>query len=171
MRALYDKVHRMSQLGALVWLKWRLFRNSLRTGKAVTTRLASALAMLAALGFSLLVGFGLGSAAYFFASPHAQENAELSKFAGGALAFFFLVFSFVYLMWAVVPLGLEGGSRFEPRRMMLYPISLGKLFAVDLLSELTNLSSVFAVPVVAGVALGAGLALRGVGRALVLAAL
>src|SRR5918911_195116 len=84
MRALYDKVHRMSQLGALVWLKWRLFRNSLRTGKAVTTRLASALAMLAALGFSLLVGFGLGSAAYFFASPHAQENAELSKFAGGA---------------------------------------------------------------------------------------
>ena len=161
----------MSQLAALVWLKWRLFRNSLRTGKAVGTRLASALAMLAALAFSLLVAFGLGSAAYFFASPHAREHAELSKFAGGALAFFFLVFSFVYLMWAVVPLGLEGGSRFEPRRMMLYPVSLVKLFAVDMVSELTSLSSVFAVPAVAGLALGAGLALKGVGRALLLAAL
>lgn len=159
----------MSQLWALVWLKWRLFRNSVRTRRAVAGRVAGALAALAALGFSLAVAAGLGAAAYFISSPAAQSDPELAKLAGSGYVFFLFALTFVYLMWAVVPLGLEGGSRFEPRRMLLYPVSLGKLFAVDLLSELANLSSIFAVPVVAAVCLGAGLARGEVWRACVLA--
>src|SRR5918993_3677798 len=161
----------MSQLGALVWLKWRLFRNSMRSRKAVAGRLASALATLAALAFSLAVAAGLGAAAYFVSSPAAREDPELSQLTGGAFVFFLFALTFVYLMWAVVPLGLEGGSRFEPRRMLLYPVSLGKLFAVDLLSELTNLSSIFAIPVVGAICLGAGLARGATARAAGLAAL
>jgi predicted permease len=161
----------MSQLRALVWLKWRLFRNSMRSRKAVKGRLASALATLAALAFSLAVAAGLGSAAYFVSSPAAGENPELSRLTGGGFVFFLFALTFVYMMWAVVPLGLEGGSRFEPRRLLLYPVSLPKLFAVDLVSELTNLSSIFAVPIVAAVCVGAGLGRGAVVPSLGLAAL
>lgn len=158
----------MSQLAALVWLKWRLFRNSLRTRKAVAGRVAGALAALAALLVSLGVSAGMGAAAYFISTPSARESAELQQLAGSGFVFFIFALTFAYLMWAVVPLGLEGGSRFEPRRMLLYPVSLRKLFAVDLLSELTNLSSIFAVPVVLAICLGAGLARGAAGRALLL---
>lgn len=161
----------MSQLRALVWLKWRLFRNSLRSRNAAASKFASALATLAGLALSLTVAAGLGMASYFLASPHTGDAEELSKLAGGAVLFFTLAASFIYLMWAVVPLGLEGGSRFEPRRMLLYPISLPKLFAVDMVSELTNLSSVFAVPVVLAMGLGAGLAQGEAARGLAVGAL
>ena len=161
----------MSQLGALVWLKWRLFRNSLRSRRAAASRIASLLATFAGLALSLVVASGAGAAAYLLSSPRVRESAEFSKFAGGDVLFFTLAASFIYLMWAVVPLGLEGGSRFEPRRMLLYPISLPKLFAVDLLSELTNLSSIFAIPVVLALGLGAGLAQAQAARGLLIAAL
>ncbi len=161
----------MSQLGALVWLKWRLFRNSLRSRKAAASKFASLAGMFAGLALSLMVALGAGAAAYFLSSPHARESEEFAKLAGGATLFFTLTLTFIYLMWAVVPLGLEGGSRFEPRRMLLYPISLRKLFAVDLLSELTNLSSIFAVPVVLALGLGAGLAQGRTARALLIALL
>jgi hypothetical protein len=161
----------MSQLAALVWLKWRLFRNSLRTRKAVAGRLAGALAALVSFAVSLIVAAGLGTAAYYISSPSARMDPELQRLAAGGFVFFLFAFTFVYLMWAVVPLGLEGGSRFEPRRMLLYPVSLGKLFAVDLVSELTNLSSIFAVPVVVAICMGAGLARGAVGRAAGLAVL
>jgi len=39
----------MSQLLTLIWLKWRLLRNSLRSSKAVVNRVASILGMLIAL--------------------------------------------------------------------------------------------------------------------------
>ena len=40
----------MSQLLTLIWLKWRLLRNSLRSSKAVVNKAASLLGMLVALG-------------------------------------------------------------------------------------------------------------------------
>ena len=54
----------MSQLLTLIWLKWRLLRNSLRSSKAVVNKIASVLGMLVALALSLAVALGLGVAAY-----------------------------------------------------------------------------------------------------------
>src|SRR6187431_1453981 len=60
----------MSQLRTLIWLKWSLFRHSLRKSKAVVNRIATLLAMLAALALALLIALGLGFAAYALTSPH-----------------------------------------------------------------------------------------------------
>ncbi|HVF27787.1 MAG TPA: hypothetical protein VM943_06085 [Pyrinomonadaceae bacterium] len=150
----------MFQFRALVWLKWRLFRNALRSRKAAVNRAASALGTLASLVVALLFATGLGFATYFLTSP---ENFDApTGFARVELAgFLFLlsVFAFVYLLWAIVPLGVGGGgSQFDPARLLLYPISFRKLFTVDVLSELTSLGTIFAVPIVLAVSFAAGLA-------------
>ncbi len=150
----------MFQFRALIWLKWRLFRNALRSRKAAVSRLASALGTLASLVLALLFAMGLGFATYFLTSP---DNFDATTgFARAELAgFLFLlsVFAFVYLLWAIVPLGIGGGgSQFDPARLLLYPISFRKLFTIDVLSELTSLGSIFAVPVVLAVSFAAGLA-------------
>jgi hypothetical protein len=67
------------------------------------------------------------------------------------------VFTVAFMMWALMPIALGGGSRFEPTRMLLYPVSLGKLFAFDFLSDLTSLTFLFIAPSL--VALGAGVGL------------
>lgn len=160
----------MSQLLALVWLKWRLFRNSMRSRKAAVGRAASVAGTLAALAFSMLIAASLGVAAYALASLGAQPDAAPSSEAGQTVFLFLLsVFAMLYLMWAVVPLGLGGGGRFDAGLLLLYPVSLKKLFAVDLLSELSSLSSVFAVPLVLAVAAGAGAAVGNLTGALAVA--
>jgi hypothetical protein len=53
----------------------------------------------------------------------------------------------------------------------MYPISLKKLFVIDLVSELTSLSSLFAVPAIVAMAIGAGLATGSLLKALIVAAL
>jgi predicted permease len=146
---------RMSQLWALVWLKWALYRNSMRSRRAVVGKAAALLGMLAGLVVSLLLAGTLGVAAYAFMSPDeaAREQAVFDGFV-----FLFFIFTTAFMMWALMPLALGGGSRFEPGRMLLYPVSLGKLFAFDLLSDLTSLTAVFAVPSIFAMGLGAGLA-------------
>jgi hypothetical protein len=169
-----------AQLGALVWLKWRLFANAVRSRRGAANRAASILGTLAALAVSLLVATGFGVGAYFIilnrsgGGRRAVAAAMARDLATGAsveaLLFLFLFMSMIYLMWAFVPLSLGGGEHFDPGRLLLYPISLRKLFLIDLLSELTSLASIFAAPSVFAIALGAGLARGTVGGALVVAA-
>ncbi|MGB8509082.1 MAG: hypothetical protein WCD76_11915, partial [Pyrinomonadaceae bacterium] len=160
----------MSQLSALVWLKWKLFRNSLRSRKAVVGRVASALGTLAGLLLALSVAGALGYATYAFMSgAHGGGASQSGDAEGSAYLFLLAIFVLLYLMWAIVPLGLGGGAQFDPGRMLLYPVSLGKLFLMDFLSELTSLSTIFAAPVVFGIALGAGLASGQVRAALLVA--
>src|SRR5437868_1845434 len=146
----------MSQLYALVWLKWTLFRNSMRSRKAVVGRVAATLGVLAALALALLVAVGLGAASYFLNSP--GEGVRQEQAARDGFFFLFFIFTTAFMMWALMPLALGGGGRFEPGRLLLYPISLGKLFAFDFLSDLTGLAAVFAVPVTLAMGAGAGLA-------------
>jgi hypothetical protein len=82
-----------------------------------------------------------------------------------------MIFALLYLMWATVPLSLGGGSQFAPGRLLLYPVSLKKLFALDFLSELTSIGAIFAVPIILATALGAGLAVGGLLMALFAAVL
>jgi hypothetical protein len=70
------------------------------------------------------------------------------------------MFGLIYLMWATVPLSIGGSKQFDAGKLLMYPITLRKLFAVDFVSELTTLHSVFAIPaliaICVGVAFGAG---------------
>lgn len=133
-----------------------MFRNSMRSRRAAVGRAASALGSLMGLVLSLAIALALGFAAYFLSlpDPHLMEG----KGALTGLLFIFFIFTVAFLMWATMPLALGGGSRFEPGRMMLYPISLRKLFVFDLISDLTSLASIFAVPLMLALGLGAGLA-------------
>jgi len=156
----------MSQLWALVWLKWRLFRNSLRSKRAVAGRVASALGLLAALVLSMLVAAGLLVAGYALVRMGDRVEVE----AGSGYLLLFILVTVIFMTWALTPVALGGGGRFEPSRMLLYPVSLRKLFVFDFVSDLTSLTTIFAVPGVFGLGVGAGVATGRVGAALVVSA-
>lgn len=165
----------MSQLLTLIWLKWRLLRNSLRSSKAVVNKVASALGMLLAFAFSLGVSLVLGIVAYFISQPDAwakflnrSANYDIPA-AASAEFIFFSIFGFLYLMWATLPLSIGGGKQFDAGKLLMYPITLRKLFAVDFVSELTTLHSVIAIPAILAVAIGAGLGTNNLAIALLAA--
>src|ERR1700752_1125819 len=165
----------MSQLLTLIWLKWRLLRNSLRSSKAVVNKVASILGMLVASLFSLGVALVLGIIAYFISTPGAlrgimQRSATRDIPVAATTEFiFFSIFGFVYLMWATLPLSIGGSKQFDAGKLLLYPITLRKLFAVDFISELTTLHSVFLVPAVIAMCIGAGLGTGNLSSALIAA--
>ncbi|HEX5833750.1 MAG TPA: hypothetical protein VFY34_07850, partial [Pyrinomonadaceae bacterium] len=153
----------MSQLLTLIWLKWRLLRNSLRSSKAVVNKVASLLGMVLALLFSLVLALVLGVVSYVISQPGAlssilsRSSARDIPVAATTEFVFFSIFGFLYLMWGTLPLSLGGSKQFDAGKLLLYPITLRKLFAVDFVSELTTLHSVIAVPAILAVAIGAGL--------------
>ena len=158
----------MSQLFALVWLKWTLFRNSMRSRKAAVGRAAATLGSAAGLALALLVAAGLGVASYFLTSP--EGGPHQAQAAREGFLFLFFILTTAFLMWALMPLALGGGGRFEPSRMLLYPVSLGKLFAFDFVSDLTSIVAVFAVPATLALGLGAGLSNGSVAAGLLVSA-
>jgi len=139
-------------------------RNSLRSSKAVANRVASVLGMLLALGLALLLAVALFFAAYFLSRPNAtaemfRRSATARNPAAASGEFiFFTILAFLYLMWASLPLSIGSNKQFDPGRLLMYPISLRKLFAIDFLSEVTTLQSVFALPAIFAMSIGAGLA-------------
>jgi ABC-2 type transport system permease protein len=152
----------MSQLLTLIWLKWRLLRNSLRSSKAVVNKIASLLGMLIAFAFSLVVAVVLGFVAYVISQPESLAHMLRGSppditTAASAEFIFFSIFGFMYLMWATLPLSLGAGKQFDAGKLLLYPITLRKLFLVDFISEFTTLHSVIAVPAILAIAIGAGL--------------
>lgn len=163
----------MSQLRTLIWLKWTLFKNSLRSSKAAVTRIASVLGMLLALAVSLLIAAGLAAAAYALTRPEGlsavlENRSGVPMSAGISAEFiFFTLFAFCYLIWATLPLSTGSGRQFDPGSLLMYPISLKKLFAIDFISELTTLQSIFAIPAILAIGVGAGLGTGMIGRALV----
>jgi hypothetical protein len=123
--------------------------------------------MLAALAFALLMAMGLGIAAYALTSPDLipggldalqAKTSSRSRAIPSAEFIFFSIFAMSYLLWATLPLSIGSSRQFDPGNLLLYPISLRKLFAVDLVSEIASLQSVFAVPAIIAIGVGAGLA-------------
>ena len=166
----------MSQLLTLIWLKWRLLRNSLRSSKAVVNKAASLLAMLLALVLSLVVALILGVVSYALTHPDVLDDAFRDSATrelpiGASTEFiFFSMFGILYLMWATVPLSIGGSKQFDAGKLLMYPITLRKLFAVDFTSELTTLHSVFAVPAALAISIGVGLGSDNLTRSLIVAA-
>lgn len=127
------------------------------------------LGMLAALALALLIAFGLGAAAYALSSPEIMAHVARDGKAEDlppAQFIFFSILSFLYLMWATLPLSIGSSRQFEPGRLLMYPISLRKLFAVDFISETVNLQSIFAIPAIVALGIGAGMGRGNVPRAL-----
>jgi hypothetical protein len=136
----------------------------MRSRKARINQAAAVVGTLVTLGFALLLAIGLGIAAYVLTSELGAAQIEQVRVASrrasdipSAQFILFLIFSFLYLLWATLPLSLGSGGQFDPGRLLMYPIRLGKLFAVDLISELTSLPSLFAVPAIVAMTTGAAL--------------
>ncbi|MEP6636211.1 MAG: hypothetical protein ABJB97_05755 [Acidobacteriota bacterium] len=130
----------------------------------MANRIVSFLGMMLALTFAVVVALGLGVAAYALTAhgvpPDLATGSRASR-AGRELPsvefVFFSVIAFCYLMWATLPLSIGSNRQFDPGRLLLYPISLRKLFAFDFISETVSLQSIFAVPAIMAISLGAGL--------------
>jgi hypothetical protein len=149
----------LEQLRALAWLKWRLFRNAMRSRRAVLNSAAAGAGTMAALSLSLIFAAGIGFAAYGLIDETNPAHSVATH--GGAVEPMLLLFGMLtalFVMWGIVPVGMGGGNQFDPGRLLLYPVSLSKLFLIDLASELASLASIFAVPAVLAVGVGAGLA-------------
>jgi hypothetical protein len=124
------------------------------------------------LAFALSIATGLGFSSYFLTKPGAVSEAfrrGASREGLGAASvelIFFSIFAFLYLMWATVPLSIGSTKQFDAGRMLIYPISLKKLFAIDFVSEFTTLASMFAVPAIVAMSIGAGLSTRNLSQTL-----
>ena len=131
--------------------------------------------MLAALALSLVIATGVGFAAYALTSPEFGLQGMQVRSGRGTRALpsveliFFSIFSMTYLLWVTLPLSMGSSRQFDPGNLLMYPISFRKLFAVDFVSEIVSLQSVFAVPAILAAGLGAGLARDRLGLALVVA--
>lgn len=153
----------MSQLSTLLWLKWTLFRNSMRSSKVVAGRIATLLGLAAALVLALIAALALGFAAYALTSPEigfeSYRARSTARSAGipSAEFIFFSFFAMCYLFWAVLPLTMGSTRQFDPGHLLLYPISLRRLFALDLISEVTSLQAIFAIPAILAIGIGVGL--------------
>ena len=108
----------MSQLLTLLWLKRQLLRNSLRSSKAVANQIASVLGMIVALIFAVVVALGLGLGAYGLSLPGGlsatfQRGAAREGMGAEPLEYMFIIFAFIYLMWATVPLSIGNSKQFD----------------------------------------------------------
>lgn len=128
-----------------------------------------------ALFLSLVVALILCFASYALSQPGALSRtlqrtttSNLSDSAYIEFVFFSMV-GVIYLMWATVPLSIGGSKQFDAGKLLMYPITLRKLFAVDFVSELTTLHSVFAVPAVLAICIGVGLSTGNLTGALITA--
>ena len=167
----------MHQLSTLLWLKWTLFRNSMRSSKAVAGRIATLLGIAAALILALMLAMALGFVAYALTSPEIgfqnfrANSGDRSAEIPSAEFIFFLIFAICYLVWAVVPLTMGSTRQFDPGHLLLYPISLRRLFVVDLVSEVTSLQAIFAIPAILAIGIGAGLGTKNLLGAMLIASL
>lgn len=124
--------------------------------------------MLAALTLALFVALGLGVAAYALTSPEIgmrtlQPGARTGvPVIPSAEFIFFSIFALCYLLWSTLPLSMGSSRQFDPGNLLLYPISLRKLFAVDFVSEIASIQSVFAIPAIIAIGIGAGLGQRNI---------
>jgi hypothetical protein len=140
-----------------------MLRNSLRSKKAVANQLATIVGMLVALLLALLVAAGLGLAAYALTKPSIASMLQRPSRRGNPDErfspefIFFSIYAFIYLMWATIPLSIGSTRQFDAGKLLLYPITLRKLFAIDFVSELANIQSVFAIPAIIAMSIGAGI--------------
>ena len=137
----------MSQLLTLFWLRYRVFKNSLTTRGEVTRKIFNFLLLLIPTVFSLGIGIALGLAVIFV------EQFRQPVVSGGMTT---VLATLLFLM--LVSQSTGASSHFDPRRFLLFPVSLTKLFFLNLISSLSEFSMLMILPSMAGMLIGLGIA-------------
>ena len=138
----------------------------MRSSKAVAGGIVTLLGIAAALILALIVAIALGFGAYALTSPeigfeaYRARRPDRASGIPSAEFIFFSIFAMCYLFWAILPLTMGSTRQFDPGHLLLYPISLRRLFALDLISEVTSLQAIFAIPAILSIGIGAGLGSR-----------
>jgi hypothetical protein len=116
----------LAQIALIGGLRWRLLRNSLRTGRAQVDLLVKILLGLVVAVFFLGVGLGLGAAAYFFVDHGYPGRVG------------FLLWG-VFLAWLILPaLFAMGGGSFETRTLLVFPLRFPTFYLLDLATGLLD---------------------------------
>jgi hypothetical protein len=139
----------MSQLLTLFWLRYAVFKNSLSSRREAAKTIFNLLFLAGMLLLSLLGGLSLLVAVVFFA-----EFRDLAL-AGGMAT---MLGGLLFLMLVTQSTGAS--AHFDPRRFILFPVPLGKLFFLNLISALAEAVMIMMLPSVAGLLIGLGIALR-----------
>jgi hypothetical protein len=137
-------------------------------------RVASMLGMLLALALALFIALVLGVGAYLLTAPDLgiaglQAQQADAPPLPSAEFIFFSILALSYLLWATLPLSIGSTRQFDPGNLLLYPVSLRKLFALDFISEVASLQSVVAIPAILALGIGAGLAQGNVAAGILIA--
>lgn len=121
------------QIGLILGLRWRLFRNSLRTLRGRLDAAGLVLLWLLMSGLMLGGGFAIALGAYFFvAHHHPARFAEL--------------FWAVFLFWQFYPfLSGLGGAPFEFTNLLRFPLRYGAFFTLSLAYGLLDPSAVISL--------------------------
>ncbi|MBL8208041.1 MAG: hypothetical protein JNM09_27660 [Blastocatellia bacterium] len=137
----------MSQLATLFWLRYTVFKNSLTTRGEVARKILNALLLL----FPLLLSVGIGIA--LFVALLTVEQFRGPVVSGGMTT---VLATLLFLM--LISQSTGASSHFDPRRFVLFPIKMSKLYLLNLLSALGEFSMLMILPSMAGMLLGLGFA-------------
>ena len=134
------------QLALIAGLRWRVFRNSLRTTSGWLDLLALVLASVLGGGFIVSAGVGLGFAAYFFVLRGTPELLALPLVG-------------VFFFWQFVPLALASSTTgFDFRNLLRFPLRFPAFFLVNLAYALFDPAAVGSLIWLACIATGIVLA-------------
>jgi hypothetical protein len=122
-----------SQLRLIAELRWRIFRNSLRTKSAKLDLLAYVLTGVLGSLFAVGAGIGMGIGAYFMVS-------------GGKLKLLSLLLWAVFLVWQFLPLMLAtSASGFDFRNLLRFPLRFSAFYLLGLTFGLADPAAVTAL--------------------------
>ena len=137
----------MSQLYTLFWLRYVVFKNSLTTRGEVARKILNAILLLIPILLSLSIGITL------FVVLLMVEQFRGPVVSGGMTMVFATL---LFLM--LISQSTGASSHFDPRRFVLFPIKMSKLYALNLVSALGEFSMLMILPSMAGMLLGLGFA-------------
>ncbi|MFN0121205.1 MAG: hypothetical protein ACKV2V_11960 [Blastocatellia bacterium] len=137
----------LDRLSTLFWLRYIIFRNSLTGRREVVSTVFRLLVMTGYLFLSI------GSGVTIFLLIVLKPD-QLGPLLAGSMGTLFGMLVFMTLITQAT----GTSANFDPRRFMLFPISLRMLFGLNLLSAFSEAVMITLLPTVAGILLGLGVA-------------
>lgn len=130
------------QYSALVELRWRMFRNGLRSINGILDLGATGIAMFVFSGLSLGLGLGLGAAAYGIASEANWRYLPILLWA-------------LCLLWQLVPfLFASYQQQFDLSVLLRFPVRFDSFYLMYLLFGLTDASTILGGTLSLGILMG-----------------
>jgi ABC-2 type transport system permease protein len=118
------------QYAALATLRWRMFRNGLRSIHGILDLGAAGVALMLYSVFGLGLGFGLGAAAYGIASRPSWQYLPV-------------LFWVVCFLWQVIPVMLASfQTQFDLNVLLRFPVRFGSFYLMYLIFGLMDASTI-----------------------------